>query len=128
MNELLDMAFIIYILTSLVCSYGFLLFAQWLKAVEEGKREVYIYVMMLIFAIFIVSAGNTYARYLFLVDRGGEYNLYEDFILSWFWQVRAIPNFIFVSLIIFRMHRRAQNTIKSSKLGEEHLHRRSTDK
>ena len=125
-KELLDLAFITYIVISIVCAYGFFLFLMWLKAVEH--KEVYVYVMMLIFSIFIVYTGNAYARYLFLIDMCGEHNLYEDFIQGFFWQSRSLLILAFVSAIIWRMHNRARKTIRDANEIEKHGHRRSTDK
>ena len=123
LQELLDLCFITYVATSIVCLYGFLLFFKWLKSVEH--KEVYVYVMMLIGSIFLYSVCNGFARYVFLVEYGAT-DFYESILTSWFWQVRAIPSFIFVTAIVWRMNRRAKATLQREK--EKGMHRRATDK
>jgi hypothetical protein len=125
MRELLDICFITYIATSVVCLYGFFLFFMWLKSVEH--KEIYVYVMMLLGSIFLYSSCNGYARYIYLSDHGTSH-AYDAVVASWFWEIRAIPSFLFVTAIVWRMTRRALKTVRDSKAGQAHLHRRATDK
>lgn len=125
MRELLDICFITYVSTSIVCLYGFFLFLMWLKSVEH--KEVYVYVMMLLGSIFLYSSCNGYARYIYLLERGTSHT-YDAIIASWFWEVRAIPSFLFVTAIVWRMTRRALKTVRNSKVSVDHQRRRATDK
>jgi hypothetical protein len=108
-SNLYDLCFWIYIGISLMSLYGFSLFFWWWRLGGQAS-EVYIYIMLLMLSNFIYYSINGYARYSFINDVGN-LNDYEAIISSVFWNVRAIPNLIIITLIVARMTRRAQKTM-----------------
>jgi hypothetical protein len=129
MTSLHDPCLWIYLTTAAVSLYGFGLFLWWLKSIGHAS-EVYIYVMLLFLANSVHYGINSYARYTFITDIINT-NSYEAIITSFYWQARAIPNLIIVTLIVFRMTRRALKSVRVVNLEElkkeNHLHRRATD-
>jgi hypothetical protein len=108
-SHLNDLCFWVYLWIAITSLYGFSLFFWWWRLGGQAS-EVYIYIMLLMLSNFIYYSMNGYARFSFINDISN-LNNYEEIISSFFWQVRAIPNLIIISLIVARMTRRAQKTM-----------------
>jgi hypothetical protein len=131
MHNFADVCFWTYILIIAVSLYGFCLFFWW-KRLAGHASEVYNYVMLMFFAIVLTYSLNAYARFLFITDIDN-LNSYEDFISGFFWHLRAIPNLCIISLIVFRMNRRARKAVRDmhnfKNISERRqIKRRITDK
>jgi hypothetical protein len=124
-----DICFWIYVLIAVISLYGFCLFLWWKRLVGHAS-EVYNYVMLMFGCIFFTYTLNAYARFVFVNDVNN-LNEYEAFITHWVWQLRALPNLIVISLIVFRMNQRARKSIKLSRKAQAErrlLKRRVADK
>jgi hypothetical protein len=108
-SHLKDLCFWVYIGIAVMSLYGFSLFFWWWRLGGQAS-EVYIYIMLLMLSNFLYYSINSYARFSFIND-AGNLNNYEEIISSFFWQVRAIPNLVIITLIVARMTRRAQKTM-----------------
>jgi hypothetical protein len=108
-----DLCFWVYIGIAIISLYGFCLFFWWWRLGGHAS-EVYIYVMLLMLSNFLYYSINSYARFIFVTDINNT-NAYEDIINSLFWNVRAIPNLIIISLIVIRMSIRARHTVSAMK-------------
>jgi hypothetical protein len=124
-----DICFWTYVAIAAISLYGFGLFLWW-KSLVGHASEVYNYVMLMFACIFLTYTLNAYARFIFITDVNN-LNEYEEFITHWVWQLRAVPNLIVISLIVFRMNQRARRSIRLSRAIQEErrlLKRRQADK
>jgi MFS-type transporter involved in bile tolerance (Atg22 family) len=112
-----------------VAFYGFALFEWWRRKLGRAS-EMYIYIELLFIAISINYMFNIIARWIFILD---PLNIvdepYEFFISNIWWQLRTIPNLIILSLIVYRMTKRACKSMRENKeLERRKLKRREEDK
>jgi MFS-type transporter involved in bile tolerance (Atg22 family) len=128
-RSLPDICLVVYCLIFVVAFYGFALFEWWRRKLGRAS-EMYIYIELLFIAISINYMFNIIARWIFILD---PLNIvdepYEFFISNIWWQLRTIPNLIILSLIVYRMTKRACKSMRENKeLERRKLKRREEDK
>jgi hypothetical protein len=97
-----DFTAIMYVLTILVSLYGLGLFLWWWH-VNGHASEVYIYVTGLFAAMAFANIIALYARLSLLVSPETHF----EFVNTFMWEVRMVPVFLTLILIVARMTARA---------------------
>jgi hypothetical protein len=92
---LLDLALILYLITAIVATYGFVLFGVWWILIGDAST-VYAYTTWLLFGISLMEWLNVYARIGSIV---GEF----DTLFCWWWPWRVLIPLVCVTLIVSHM-------------------------
>ena len=94
-HEIADIVSIIYFLTALVATYGFVLFATWWR-VRGSASTVYKYVTFLLL-------GSSIQFWLALKSRGMVLDGDYSGLSAWWWNWRCVVSFVFISAIVGHM-------------------------
>lgn len=109
-------AFLMYLIGSVFCAYGLLMFLWWWK--KTGKATtIYIYVTLLFGAELIEKIIHMWTGYILVVEQN--HSLFVDILLSDLWWLSEFPSLVVFTIIIFIMTRRIYHTAIELKRAKE---------
>ena len=119
LSHLIDLALLFYFLILIAALYGFCFMSWWQKKMPDGGSEMYVCIKLFFVALSINYFFNIIARCSFLVNPLTVIDEpYEFIITKWWWNLRVVPSAIIIYTIIYKLTRRACNTIRNNKIIE----------